>query len=58
MEIRKGYIMGTKMSDEALDKLFEGMSRGAQKAIDNQHTPTKRATVKKAPAKKAVTTKK
>ena len=58
MEIRKGQIMGRKMTDEAVDKLFEGMSREAQKAVDNQHTPTKRTPAKKAPAKKAVTKKK
>lgn len=45
--------MGTKMKDdEQLEKLFEGMSREAQKAIDNQHTPTKRTTTKKTTAKK------
>lgn len=50
--------MGTKMSDEALDKLFEQMDRKTAKMIANQHTPTKRASVKKAPAKKVVTKKK
>ena len=44
--------------DEELEKLFEKMSREAQKEIDNQHTPTKRTVKKKAPAKKAVTKKK
>ena len=50
--------MGTKMSDEALDKLFEQMDRKTAKMIANQHTPTKRESVKKAPAKKAVAKKK
>ena len=50
--------MGTKMSDEALDKMFEQMDRNTAKMIANQHTPTKRATAKKAPSKKAVTKKK
>ena len=63
MEIRKGYVMGTKMTDEALDKLFEQMDRETARMIDNQHTPTKKTTVKKkttkkAPAKKADTKKK
>ena len=38
--------------DEALEKLFEGMSREAQKAIDNQHTPTRKVRAKKTTAKK------
>ena len=55
--------MGTKMTDEALDKLFEQMDRETARMIDNQHTPTKKTTVKKkttkkAPAKKADTKKK
>ena len=44
--------MGTKMSDEKLDKLFEQMDRGMARKIDNQHTPTKRTTAKKTTAKK------
>ena len=44
--------MGTKMSDEALDKLFEKMDRNTAKMIANQHTPTKRTTVKKPTVKK------
>ena len=50
MEIRKGFAMGTKMSDEKLDKLFEMLDRNTARKIDNQHTPTKRVrtTVKKA----------
>lgn len=39
--------MGTKISDEKLDKLFEGMSREAARAVANQGCPTKKATVKK-----------
>ena len=52
MEIRKGYIMGEKMTDEKLDRLFEQMDRETARMIANQHTPTKRTTTKKAPAKK------
>lgn len=44
--------MGTKMTDEALDKLFEQMDRNTAKMIANQHTPTKKSTGKKATAKK------
>lgn len=59
MEIRKGYIMGTKApDDEKLEKLFEGLDRKTARKIDNQHTPTKRATTKKPTAKKASTKKK
>lgn len=47
--------MGTKMTDEALDKLFEQMDRETARMIANQHTPTKRATTKKTPAKKTGT---
>lgn len=50
--------MGTKMSDEALDKLFEQMDRNTAKMIANQHTPTKKATPKKTTVKKANGTKK
>ena len=35
-------IQNRKMSDEEIDKLFEGLSREAQIEIDNQHTPTER----------------
>ena len=56
MEVRKEFTMGTKMSDEALDKMFEQMDRKTAKMIANQHTPTKRTptkrTVKKASTKK------
>ena len=44
--------------DEQLEKLFEGMSRETAKKIANQGCPTKRESVKKATAKKAVTKKK
>lgn len=44
--------MGTKMTDEKIDKLFEGMSRETAKKVDNQHTPTKKTTVKKSTTKK------
>ena len=44
--------MGTKMTDEALDKLFENMDRETARMIDNQHTPTKKTTAKKTPSKK------
>lgn len=46
--------MGTKMSDEALDQLFEKMDRNTARMIANQHTPTKRTT-KKPTSKKADT---
>ena len=44
--------------DEALEKLFEGMSAETARKVNNQGCPTRRASVKKAPAKKAVTKKK
>ena len=44
--------MGEKMTDEKLDRLFEQMDRETARMIANQHTPTKRVTTKKAPAKK------
>ena len=44
--------------DEALEKLFEGMSRETARKVNNQGCPTKRASAKKAPAKKADTKKK
>ena len=48
MEIRKEYIMGTKMKDdEQLEKLFAGMSRETARKIANQNSPKNRATVKK-----------
>lgn len=50
--------MGTKMSDEALDKLFEQMDRNTARIIANQHTPTKKTTVKKSTVKKTKETKK
>lgn len=43
--------------DEALEKLFEGMSAETAKKVNNQGCPTKRATPKKT-VKKAVTKKK
>lgn len=46
--------MGMKMSDEKIDKLFEGMSREAAREVANQGSPTKRATAKKTTAKKDV----
>ena len=49
--------MGTKMTDEALDKLFEQMDRETARMIDNQHTPTKKTTAKKKTAKKTPTKK-
>ena len=50
--------MGTKMSDEKLDKLFEGMSSETARKVANQGSPTKRVTVKKTTAKKTNGTKK
>ena len=44
--------------DEALEKLFEGMSRETARKVNNQGCPTKKATTKKAPVKKADTKKK
>jgi hypothetical protein len=41
--------------DEELEKLFEGMDRETARKVNNQGCPTKRATVKKTPAKKTVT---
>ena len=42
-----------KMKDDAeLEKLFEGMSRETARKVANQGSPTKRATAKKATAKK------
>ena len=62
MEIRREYTMGTKMTDEALDRLFEKMDRETARKIDNQHTPTKKtpkkATTKKTTVKKTTDTKK
>lgn len=59
MEIRKGYIMGTKLpDDEKLEKLFEGMSRETARKVANQGSPTKRTAPKKTTAKKANTKKK
>ena len=50
--------MGTKMSDDKLDKLFEQMDRATARMIANQHTPTKKSTAKKTTVKKATGTKK
>ena len=51
--------MGTKMKDdEELEKLFAKMDRETARKVANQGCPTKRASVKKAPAKKADTKKK
>ena len=59
MVIRKEHTMGTKLKDdEALEKLFEGMSKEIARKVNNQGCPTKRAPIKKAPAKKANTKKK
>ena len=45
--------MGTKMKDDPeLEKLFAGMDRETAKKVNNQGCPTKRASTKKAPAKK------
>lgn len=44
--------MGTKITDEKLDKLFEGMDRETAKKVANQGCPTKRTTTKKTPVKK------
>ena len=44
--------------DEALEKLFEGMSAETARKVNNQGCPTRRTSVKKATAKKAVTKKK
>ena len=44
--------MGTKMTDEALDRLFEQMDRETARMIDNQHTPTKKTLAKKKTTKK------
>ena len=35
-------IENRKMSDEDIDKLFEGLSREAQIEIDSQHTPQRK----------------
>lgn len=59
MEVRKEYTMGTKLKDdEALEKLFEGMSKEIARKVNNQGCPAKRAPIKKAPAKKATAKKK
>lgn len=51
--------MGYKApDDEELEKLFAGMSRETARKVNNQGCPTKKTTVKKAPAKKASTKKK
>ena len=44
--------------DEALEKLFEGMSRETARKVNNQGCPTRRASVKKATAKNTVTKRK
>lgn len=49
--------MGTKLTDEKLDKLFEGMDRETARKVANQGCPTKRTSIKKAPAKKTDTKK-
>ena len=41
-----------KMTDEKLDKLFEGMSRETAKKVANQGCPKKPATRKKTTKKK------
>lgn len=38
--------MGKKVSYPDIDALFEKMSRETARKIDNQHTPTKKKTVK------------
>lgn len=44
--------MGTKMTDEKIDKLFEGMSKETARKVANQGSPTKKTTVKKTTTKK------
>ena len=44
--------------DEALEKLFNGMSRETARKIANQGCPTKREPAKKPPVKKTDTKKK
>lgn len=39
--------MATKMTDEKLDKLFEGMSRETARKVANQGSPTTRKAVTK-----------
>lgn len=41
-----------KISDEKLDKLFEGMSRETAKKVNNQGSPSKKKTTKKKVVKK------
>lgn len=51
--------MGAKLpDDEALEKLFEGMSRETARKVANQGSPTKRETVKKTKVKKTTGAKK
>ena len=48
--------MGYKMADDPeLEKLFAGMDRETARKVNNQGCPTKRASAKKAPAKKTGT---
>ena len=42
----------TLPDDPELEKLFAGMDRETARKVNNQGCPTKRATTKKAPAKK------
>lgn len=45
--------MGIKMKDDAaLEKLFSGMDRETARKVNNQGCPTRRASIKKAPARK------
>ena len=47
-------VMGKKISDEKLDKLFEGMSRETARKVNNQGSPANKSTKKKAVSKKKV----
>ena len=44
--------MGKKMTDENIDKLFEGMSRETARKVANQGSPKKPVTKKKTTTKK------
>ena len=47
-----------KMSDEKIDKLFEGMSRATARKVANQNSPKETKIGKKTPSKKEIKGKK
>ena len=52
MVIKEANSMSKKMSDEKIDKLFEGMSRETARKVANQGSPKKAVTKKTTKGKK------